>query len=93
MTLHSLSTWLTGSGATGSGGGHPARRRASELLELVGIPAAAAERYPHEFADGMRRRASIAMALACQPRVLLADEHGFNEWNLLPDRGGREFHS
>ncbi|MCW2905709.1 MAG: hypothetical protein JWL68_498 [Actinomycetia bacterium] len=47
--------------------GAAARRRAGELLEMVGIPAAAAERYPHEFSGGMRQRASIAMALACQP--------------------------
>jgi peptide/nickel transport system ATP-binding protein len=47
--------------------GAAARKRAGELLEMVGIPTAAAERYPHEFSGGMRQRASIAMALACQP--------------------------
>jgi peptide/nickel transport system ATP-binding protein len=54
--------------------GSAAKRAAGELLELVGIPRTAGRRYPHEFSGGMRQRAALAMALACQPKVLLADE-------------------
>ena len=51
-----------------------AEKRVGELLEMVGIPSIRRDQYPHQYSGGMRQRAMIAMALACSPDLLFADE-------------------
>ena len=51
-----------------------ALRRTEDLLELVEIPRARIRYYPHEFSGGMKQRAMIAMALACNPKIIIGDE-------------------
>lgn len=50
------------------------RRRIEQLLDMVGMPAASADRYPHEFSGGQRQRVGIARALSVSPRLMLCDE-------------------
>ena len=51
-----------------------AQSQAAEMLEMVGIDGKRAEEYPHQFSGGMKQRVVIAMALACNPNLLIADE-------------------
>ncbi len=51
-----------------------ARKRMEDLFNLVGVDPKMLDRYPHEFSGGMRQRATIAMALSCDPHLIIADE-------------------
>ena len=55
---------------------HEARERTEKLLGMVGMEPSRADNYPHEFSGGMKQRALIAMSIACNPELLIADEPG-----------------
>ncbi len=68
-----------------------ARERVSRLFRMMGLAPQLMERYPHEFSGGMRQRAVIAMALCCDPDVIIADEPTTALDVIVQDRILREF--